>query len=216
MPSVTTHQIFDNAEDLFPRSLSILLIARDGDDALVLLIAVWELHVDVVISSNLADHGPLPADDLGVMAGIHFHLELEALEGLENGNTQRYDHARGSTMVPTNFLLSVTTMLRGLNMVPTNLPQSTPKFTNFEDRFSFLADFQNQKIHHTFMPFASMDFFSLNNSLITIYPKMVFEARTTPSGSSPPPFLSGDTVQSNMVNIKLVGEVRKGWGGHRN
>ena len=82
------------------------------------------------------------------------HLVLWPCKGLKHGSyklsAQCYNHVKG--LEHGSFKLS------------------TPKFTNFEALFPpFFPTFKIKRFT-TFMPFASMDFCSLNNSLITILP----------------------------------------------
>lgn len=49
---------------------------------LVLIIFLWELDVDIMVSTDLGDYSTLATNDLGVIFGIHSDGQLEAPESL--------------------------------------------------------------------------------------------------------------------------------------
>lgn len=54
---------------------------------LVLIVLVGKLDVDVMLGADLCDDGPLAADDLGMILGVHSDGQLEAPQGLHKANT---------------------------------------------------------------------------------------------------------------------------------
>lgn len=63
---------------------------------LVLIIFLWELDVNVMVSTDLGDYGTLATNDLGMIFGIHSDGQLEAPESL----LKKIDHLRGDHEQP--------------------------------------------------------------------------------------------------------------------
>ena len=80
---IVTYQIFDNREDILFGSVRIPFVPSDSDSGLVLVVAVGELHIDVIVSSDLADNCSLAPDDFGVMSWINVNLNLEVFKCLK-------------------------------------------------------------------------------------------------------------------------------------
>lgn len=90
-PPLPTHQLLHDLEDVFLSCLHLVLVTCDGDVVLVRPVLVRQLDPHVVIVPDLVDGGPLLADDVRVVLGVHLERHAETLQRLKEGEGREGD-----------------------------------------------------------------------------------------------------------------------------
>uniref|UniRef100_A0A182JAM6 Uncharacterized protein n=1 Tax=Anopheles atroparvus TaxID=41427 RepID=A0A182JAM6_ANOAO len=67
----------DHAENLVASRQSLLLVARDRDDAVLRIVLLGEGNLHTVVCTDLVNDHPTAADDLLMEGRVHLHLNLE-------------------------------------------------------------------------------------------------------------------------------------------
>ena len=82
-----TYVLVDDFQDGSLGRFCVCLVPLDGDDVLFHGALLGQLDVDVMVLPQTVHHGSATTNDLGVVLGIHAHLDLERLSLKEKANS---------------------------------------------------------------------------------------------------------------------------------
>ena len=77
----------DDFQDGSLSGFCVSLVPLDGDDVLFHGALLGQLDVDVMVFPQAVHHGSATTNDLGVVLGVHAHLDLERLSLKEKENS---------------------------------------------------------------------------------------------------------------------------------